>query len=62
MFMAYKDTWQLNDTDLLHAFKSCKKLRAIAQVHAENGDIIKEVRVWNLKFENFSTFFFKEFF
>ena len=43
MFMAYKDTWQLNDTELLEAFKSCKEIRAIAQVHAENGDIIKEV-------------------
>nr|XP_045597624.1 dihydropyrimidinase-like isoform X3 [Procambarus clarkii] len=42
MFMAYKDTWQLGDGDLLKAFKSCKELGALAQVHAENGDIIKE--------------------
>ncbi|CAL4086546.1 unnamed protein product, partial [Meganyctiphanes norvegica] len=42
MFMAYKDTWQLGDADLLSAFKSCKAIGALAQVHAENGDIIKE--------------------
>lgn len=43
MFMAYKDTWQLGDSDLLESFKSCKELGALAQVHAENGDAIKEV-------------------
>lgn len=42
MFMAYKDTWQLDDTDLLRAFAACKKIGALAQVHAENGDAIKE--------------------
>ncbi|XP_042876020.1 dihydropyrimidinase-like isoform X4 [Penaeus japonicus] len=42
MFMAYKDTWQLGDSDLLESFKSCKELGALAQVHAENGDAIKE--------------------
>ncbi|XP_071528927.1 dihydropyrimidinase isoform X5 [Panulirus ornatus] len=42
MFMAYKDTWQLGDEDLMKAFKTCKELCALAQVHAENGDIIKE--------------------
>ena len=44
MFMAYKDLWQLNDTELIEAFEKCKQLGAVAQVHAENGDIIKEVR------------------
>lgn len=43
MFMAYKDTWQLGDGDLLESFKRCKELGALAQVHAENGDAIKEV-------------------
>ncbi|KAA0202037.1 hypothetical protein HAZT_HAZT004927 [Hyalella azteca] len=43
MFMAYKDVWQLNDTELLHAFDACKRLGALALVHAENGDVIKEV-------------------
>ncbi|XP_063872480.1 dihydropyrimidinase-like isoform X8 [Scylla paramamosain] len=42
MFMAYKDTWQLDDHDLLESFKQCKEIGALAQVHAENGDIIKE--------------------
>jgi len=42
MFMAYKDTWQLDDTDLMSAFAACKKIGALAQVHAENGDVIKE--------------------
>ena len=43
MFMAYKDVWQLDDTELYEAFERCRQLGAIAQVHAENGDIIKEV-------------------
>ena len=28
---------------MYHAFKQCKQLGAIAQVHAENGDLIVEV-------------------
>lgn len=28
---------------MYHAFKQCKKLGALAQVHAENGDLIAEV-------------------
>ncbi|KAF0292409.1 Dihydropyrimidinase [Amphibalanus amphitrite] len=43
MFMAYKDTWQLLDEDLLKAFTQCKAIGALAQVHAENGDVIKEM-------------------
>lgn len=43
MFMAYKDLWQLDDTELYEAFQKCRELGAVAQVHAENGDIIKEV-------------------
>ena len=43
MFMAYKDLWQLDDTELYEAFEKCRELGALAQVHAENGDIIKEV-------------------
>lgn len=42
MFMAYKDLWQLDDTQLLEAFAKCREIGAVAQVHAENGDIIKE--------------------
>ena len=42
MFMAYKDVFMLRDDDMYHAFKQCKKLGALAQVHAENGDLIVE--------------------
>jgi len=30
-------------TQMYYAFKQCKKLGALAQVHAENGDLIVEV-------------------
>ncbi|XP_055901794.1 dihydropyrimidinase isoform X2 [Eupeodes corollae] len=40
MFMAYKGLYQLNDTELLETFERIRSLGAIAQVHAENGDII----------------------
>ncbi|XP_076306935.1 dihydropyrimidinase-like isoform X3 [Tachypleus tridentatus] len=42
MFMAYKDVFMLRDDELIEVFKTCKALGAIAQVHAENGDIIHE--------------------
>lgn len=38
MFMAY--SFMLNDAQLYTIFEQCKKLGAIAQVHAENGSII----------------------
>lgn len=44
MFMAYRDMFMLRDPELIEAFKTCKELGAIAMVHAENGDIIAEVR------------------
>ncbi|XP_055848717.1 dihydropyrimidinase isoform X2 [Episyrphus balteatus] len=40
MFMAYKGLYQLNDTELLETFERIRSLGAVAQVHAENGDII----------------------
>lgn len=40
MFMAYD--FMLNDSELYSAFESCKKLGALAQVHAENGSIIQK--------------------
>lgn len=43
MFMAYKDVFMLQDNELYAAFSQCKEVGAIAQVHAENGDLIAEV-------------------
>lgn len=43
-FMAYRDVFMLRDPELIEAFKTCKDLGAVAMVHAENGDIIYEVR------------------
>lgn len=42
MFMAYKGMLMLEDAKLIQAFKACSKLGALAQVHAENGDVIYE--------------------
>lgn len=44
MFMAYKGVFMLRDEELYACFSRCKELGAIAQVHAENGDLIAEVR------------------
>ncbi|XP_046747109.1 dihydropyrimidinase isoform X4 [Diprion similis] len=42
VFMAYKDTYMLRDPELIEVFASCKDIGAVAQVHAENGDLIAE--------------------
>uniref|UniRef100_U5ERH4 dihydropyrimidinase n=1 Tax=Corethrella appendiculata TaxID=1370023 RepID=U5ERH4_9DIPT len=40
VFMAYKGTYMLTDNELYEVFERCKELGAVAQVHAENGDLI----------------------
>ena len=46
VFMAYPGVFMLRDNEILETFKRCKDLGCIAQVHAENGDVIAEVRTY----------------
>lgn len=43
MFMCYENM-QMTDKNLLEVFESCSTLGALAQVHAENGDIIAHMQ------------------
>jgi dihydropyrimidinase len=40
MFMAFADRYMVNDNEMYSIFERCRDLGALAQVHAENGDII----------------------
>lgn len=40
MFMAYKGLFMLDDFELYETFERCRDLGVLAQVHAENGNII----------------------
>lgn len=39
-YMAYKNSLMLRDPELLGVFETCRRIGALAQVHAENGDAI----------------------
>ncbi|MFC5649916.1 dihydropyrimidinase [Paenibacillus solisilvae] len=41
LFMAYKDSLQINDGDLFRALQRIHELEALAMVHCENGDVIE---------------------
>ncbi|KAM8842656.1 dihydropyrimidinase-related protein 1 [Synchiropus picturatus] len=42
VYMAYKDVYQMSDTQLYEAMSFLKKLGAVVMVHAENGDLIAQ--------------------
>ncbi|KAM6972032.1 dihydropyrimidinase-related protein 1 [Aplochiton taeniatus] len=42
VYMAYKDLYQMNDSQLYEAFSFLKELGAVALVHAENGDLVAQ--------------------
>jgi dihydropyrimidinase len=44
IFMAYKDVFQLNDSQMIEVFKACKEFGALAMVHAENGDMVADLQ------------------
>jgi dihydropyrimidinase len=41
-FMAYRGVFMINDVQMLEVFRACKKIGALAQVHAENGDAVAD--------------------
>ncbi|XP_028259453.1 dihydropyrimidinase-related protein 1 isoform X2 [Parambassis ranga] len=42
VYMAYKDVYQMTDSQLYEAFTFLKQLGAVVLVHAENGDLIAQ--------------------
>lgn len=41
-FMAYKNVFMVTDAQMFEIFKVCRRVGALAQVHAENGDAIED--------------------
>jgi dihydropyrimidinase len=41
-FLAYNGVLRMYDDELIKAFRKCKELGALAQVHAENGDMVDD--------------------
>ena len=50
------DVHQMSDADLLKALSHCKHIGAIAQIHAENGDAIREVSFMPICLSSFQSF------
>ncbi|XP_030637218.1 dihydropyrimidinase-related protein 5b [Chanos chanos] len=42
MFMTYKDTMMLRDSELYQALQTCRAIGAVPRVHAENGELVVE--------------------
>lgn len=62
MFMAYKDLYMLRDSELFQVLQHCKDIGAVARVHAENGELVAEVRVVYKSKLRSQLIFFKFFF
>lgn len=48
MYMAYKDTMMLKDSELYQVLQTCKDIGAVARVHAENGELVAEVPAYTI--------------
>lgn len=48
MFMTYKDLYMLRDSELYQVLRACRDIGAIARVHAENGELVAEVRAGSM--------------
>ncbi|XP_068082974.1 dihydropyrimidinase [Anabrus simplex] len=42
MFMSKKNNWMMTDAEMIPVFQTCRRVGAVALVHAENGNVIEE--------------------